>query len=167
MRPFRLWPAAKAAATANPESVRSQIRLGIAADLAGQAGPALRGSGPDGAQNRAFRVPHPGNSYQAIGIHTRRYAWFESFSTGLFVTVRYSQHGTGSGWTAGGLMGSRGSSPAAPGQAHPGRRRVPTRWLSGPAWEQHKSNTSPAIYEDQHAGNTDKTAFHGTRRHDR
>jgi hypothetical protein len=34
-------------------------------------------------------------------------------------------------------------------------------------WEQHKSNTSPAIYEDQHAGNTDKTAFTGTRRHDR
>ena len=41
--------------------------------------------------------------------HTRRYAWFEAFSAGLFVTVRFSQHGTGSGWTAGWLMGSRGS----------------------------------------------------------
>lgn len=97
----------------------------------------------------------------------RRYAWFELLRTGLFVTVRYSQHGTGSGWTAGGLMSSSGSSPVPPGQAHPVRRLAPPRWLSGPAWEQHKSNTSPAIYEDQHAGNTDKTAFTGTRRHDR
>jgi integrase len=28
--------------------------------------------------------------------------------------------------------------------------------------EQHKSNTSPGIGEDQHAGNTNKTAFRGT-----
>jgi hypothetical protein len=28
-------------------------------------------------------------------VRIRRYAWFESFSTGLFATVRYSQHGTG------------------------------------------------------------------------
>jgi hypothetical protein len=33
--------------------------------------------------------------------------------------------------------------------------------------EQHKCNTSPGIGEDQHAGNTNKTAFRGTRRHDR
>ena len=45
--PFRLWPAAKTDATANPESIRSQIRLGIAADLAGQAGPALMGFGTE------------------------------------------------------------------------------------------------------------------------
>src|ERR1700747_2754258 len=48
---------------------------------------------------------------------SRRYAWFESFSTGPFVTVRYSQHGTGSGWTAGGLMSSSGSSPVTPGRS--------------------------------------------------
>ncbi len=29
------------------------------------------------------------------------------------------------------------------------------------------SNTSPGIGEDQHAGNTNKAAFPGTRRHDR
>jgi hypothetical protein len=88
-------------------------------------------------------------------------------SAGLFVTVCYCQHGTGSGWTAGGLMGSRGSSPVTPGQAHPVRRRGADAKVERACWEQHKSNTSPAIYEDQHAGNTNKTAFHGTRRHDR
>jgi hypothetical protein len=31
---------------------------------------------------------------------------------------------------------------------------------------QHKTNTSPGIGEDQHADNTNKTAFTGTRRHD-
>jgi hypothetical protein len=60
-------------------------------------------------------------------------------SAGLFVTVCYSQHGTGSGWTAGGLMGSRGSSPVTPGQSHPVRRRVPTRRLSGPAGSNTKA----------------------------
>ena len=33
--------------------------------------------------------------------------------------------------------------------------------------DQHKSNTSSGAGEDQHAGNTNKTAFTGTRRHDR
>ena len=33
--------------------------------------------------------------------------------------------------------------------------------------DQHKSNTSSGAGEDQHAGNTNKTAFAGTRRHDR
>ncbi len=32
---------------------------------------------------------------------------------------------------------------------------------------QHAGNTSPGIGEDQHAGNTNKTAFPGTLRHDR
>jgi hypothetical protein len=31
----------------------------------------------------------------------------------------------------------------------------------------HRQHTSPGIGEDQHAGNTNKTAFPGTRRHDR
>src|SRR5580704_3023896 len=63
------------------------------------------------------------------GLRIRAYSaqgeWFESFSTGLFVTVRYSQHGIGSGWTAGGLMSGSGSSPVTPGRAHPVRRRAP------------------------------------------
>jgi hypothetical protein len=31
---------------------------------------------------------------------------------------------------------------------------------------QHKTNTTRAAGEDQHENNTDKTALHGTRRHD-
>ena len=50
--------------------------------------------------------------------------------------------------------------------ARPVRKRASARWLSGPDCEQHKSNTSPGIGEDQHADNTNKTAFLGTRRHD-
>ena len=93
--------------------------------------------------------------------------WFELLSTGLFVTVRYSQHGTGSGWTPGGLMSSSGSSPVTPGAGPPGPETGAAAMVERAWWEQHKSNTSPAIYGDQHAGNTDKTAFTGTRRHDR
>ena len=95
--PFHLWPAAKAAATANPESIRSQIRLGIAADLAGQAGPALMGSGPspDGAQNRAFRAPPSleflsdyRNPYSALcsGVAARRTASLTTFRDGTALT---------------------------------------------------------------------------------
>jgi hypothetical protein len=100
-------------------------------------------------------------------VQTRRYAWFELLSIGLFVTVRYSRHGTGSGWTAGGLISSRGSSPVTPRAGPPGPETGAAAMVERACWEQHKSNTSPAIYEDQHAGNTDKTAFTGTRRHDR
>jgi hypothetical protein len=88
---------------------------------------------------------------------------------GLFVTVRYSPHGAGSGgWTEGGLMGSRGSSLVPPrGGPPPGPEMGADVKVERACCEQHKSNTSLAIYEDQHACNTNKTAFHGTRRHDR
>jgi len=58
----------------------------------------------------------PAEAMRPSGIPIRRYAWFELLRTGLFVTVRYSQRDTGSGWTAGGLMSSSGSSPVPPGR---------------------------------------------------
>ena len=67
-------------------------------------------------QNRPFCAAPTQRTLHRQPAHTRRYAWFEAFNAGLFVTVRFSQHGTGSGWTAGGLMGSRGSSPVTPGR---------------------------------------------------
>jgi hypothetical protein len=94
---------------------------------------APRKNGADAAPKRLICVrDEPRRPHRCAHVVGRE-AWFESFSTGLFVTVRYSQHGTGSGGALAGLMGSRGSSPVTPGQAHLVRGRVPTRWLSGPA----------------------------------
>jgi hypothetical protein len=82
----------------------------------------------------------------------------------LCVTVRYSQHGTGSGWTAGGLMGTRGSSPVTPGRPT-GPETGADAMVKRACCEQHKATQARAIYEDQHAGSTNKTSFRGTRRH--
>ena len=64
-------------------------------------------------------------------------------------------------------MGSRGSSSSSsePGGRSGGGRRRDGR--AGLLRATHRQHTSPGIGEDQHAGNTNKTAFPGTWRHDR
>jgi hypothetical protein len=62
-----------------------------------------------------------------------------------------------------------------PGQRPAPDRGVPATVLSGAAGamadrsccEQHRSNTGPGAGKDQHADNTNKSAFPGTRRHNR
>ena len=91
---------------------------------------------------------------------------FEPLGHTLFVTVRPSGNGARSNQTADWPMRVAAARLRAPSQAagpEAGAGATAERARCG----QHPSNTSPGIGEDQHAGNTNKTAFPGTRRHDR
>jgi hypothetical protein len=62
-------------------------------------------------------------------------------------------------------VGSRGSSSSSPGNP-PGPEAGADAMADRACREQRKSSTGPGVGEDQHAGNTDKAALPGTRRHD-
>ena len=85
----------------------------------------------------------------------------------LWVTtaVRHSGNGARSNWTAGWPMRVAAARLRAPRQAAVGRR-APRHGRAGLLRATHRQHKS-GIGEDQHAGNTNKTAFPGTRRHDR